>query len=105
MLGLVDQHCCRPPEGKRPLNSVMVLCPHRSGARHESHGRVPDSDRRRWVNLVVDERFFHLKQETSEVVAPTEAARLRRDALHADDWETAAIGFEHRKQFGYEELF
>ena len=49
-------------------------------------------------------RFIHLKQQASKVIAPTEAARVRRDALHADDWQTTAIGFQHGKQFHGKEV-
>src|SRR6516164_1445870 len=104
MLGLVDQNSHRPPKCECSLDGVMVFGAHGSRTRHESNDSVPDSDGRLWVDLVVDEGFFHLKQQPSKMITPTEASGFRRDAFHADYRQTPAIDFEHRNQFSSEKL-
>ena len=104
MLRFVDQDGDGTPIGKRPLDSVMVFGSDCSGTRHESHNVVHDTDWRRSVDLIVDQRFIHLKQKASKVIAPTEAARFRSDTFDADDGQTAAVGFEHGQQFRGDKL-
>jgi hypothetical protein len=61
-------------------------------------------NRNTWLQLVVEQRLFHLQQQPAKVIAPAKGARFRRNALDTDNRQAPRISPQVRQHLGCQEL-
>ncbi len=100
VLCFINQNGAWPAIAQRLLHRVMILFAMRLYARHEMDVHITTFH----FALVIDERFVHFVQHSSEVIAPVEVAGWRRYRLDAHYRQPRRIGLQSRERLRREEL-